>query len=603
MYHRAITPDNSAAQDGEAELAATCAPLLRWNSVMDKMIGGGGGREQEVFPDEYGEAPEREWRGKRELPEKPTDRRHRSARSPREKIRKRPRRDSNPVRLGGRRVVYPLHHCGPLHQMYHRRYDSNFPPLHCFEAKRGSISYRTAVVKSDAKHRLFLPSSRCKFAAAKTVKVTSERRAELQQKTRVIDGTTARQFSDLRVEAMRELMRMSRSPLALPRCRPRNTPSTHEGRCEVERFERLLTTRSRESRVEQRRNAREGKREIPEKTRRQAASSGTIPTCENQGATRPGMESGSALVGGEQANRAANEAPIKITKKKNFLYSNFYKAVHEHIQHSQTRTNRNRLISKVASHLIVNSLYEPRTRETLTSSMKTACKCFAFTEQAVVIWAALNIEVLRADEGEARQVWSSTGMKRRENPHASGFVRHNFHMRKSERSHREPNPVSPSGRRHHDGNTARLARRSDEALGVRVSVARIASSLFDLGRGVPTGWLRANVISYLHCIPQSPNLDAAILWAYLPRALKHKQMPIRQDGEEFSELCYRFRMDDTVRSMLQYKTRAELLRQEKTSPTVAYEGREITVNALDKCVRRHVQRVAVGPALIDLLVS
>ncbi|KAJ8873498.1 hypothetical protein PR048_024316 [Dryococelus australis] len=40
---------------------------------------------------------------------------------------------------------------------------------------------------------------------------------------------------------------------------------------------------------------------------------------------------------------------------------------------------------------------------------------------------------------------------------------------------------------HRDGNTARLARRSDEALEVRVSVARIASSLLDLGRGVPTG--------------------------------------------------------------------------------------------------------------------
>ncbi|KAJ8894019.1 hypothetical protein PR048_006629 [Dryococelus australis] len=33
----------------------------------------------------------------------------------------------------------------------------------------------------------------------------------------------------------------------------------------------------------------------------------------------------------------------------------------------------------------------------------------------------------------------------------------------------------------HDGNSARLARRSDEALGVRVSVARIAPSLIDLG--------------------------------------------------------------------------------------------------------------------------
>ncbi|KAJ8881849.1 hypothetical protein PR048_018335 [Dryococelus australis] len=36
----------------------------------------------------------------------------------------------------------------------------------------------------------------------------------------------------------------------------------------------------------------------------------------------------------------------------------------------------------------------------------------------------------------------------------------------------------------HDGNTARHARRSEEALGVRVSVARIAPSLLDLGRGV-----------------------------------------------------------------------------------------------------------------------
>ncbi|KAJ8870635.1 hypothetical protein PR048_029658 [Dryococelus australis] len=35
----------------------------------------------------------------------------------------------------------------------------------------------------------------------------------------------------------------------------------------------------------------------------------------------------------------------------------------------------------------------------------------------------------------------------------------------------------------HDGNTARRARRSDEALGARVSVARIAPSLLDFGRG------------------------------------------------------------------------------------------------------------------------
>ncbi|KAJ8874040.1 hypothetical protein PR048_024880 [Dryococelus australis] len=54
------------------------------------------------------------------------------------------------------------------------------------------------------------------------------------------------------------------------------------------------------------------------------------------------------------------------------------------------------------------------------------------------IRVAFNIEVLRADEGEARRVWSSTGMKGlektddpRENPPTSGIVRHDSHMRKS----------------------------------------------------------------------------------------------------------------------------------------------------------------------------
>ncbi|KAJ8870422.1 hypothetical protein PR048_029444 [Dryococelus australis] len=45
------------------------------------------------------------------------------------------------------------------------------------------------------------------------------------------------------------------------------------------------------------------KREIPEKTRRPAASSGTIPTRENPGVARPGIE------GGEQSNRSATVAP------------------------------------------------------------------------------------------------------------------------------------------------------------------------------------------------------------------------------------------------------------------------------------------------------
>ncbi|KAJ8878857.1 hypothetical protein PR048_019446 [Dryococelus australis] len=55
-------------------------------------------------------------------------------------------------------------------------------------------------------------------------------------------------------------------------------------------------------------------------------------------------------------------------------------------------------------------------------------------------------------------------------------------------SNAEPTPAAArgSGRWHtqlYDGNTARLACRSDEALGVHVSVARIAPSHLDLGRG------------------------------------------------------------------------------------------------------------------------
>ncbi|KAJ8871636.1 hypothetical protein PR048_027963 [Dryococelus australis] len=60
--------------------------------------------------------------------------------------------------------------------------------------------------------------------------------------------------------------------------------------------------------MELRRNAMAGKREIPEKTRGPAASSCTIPTCENSGVTRSGIEPGSpcspALLVLETASRS-----------------------------------------------------------------------------------------------------------------------------------------------------------------------------------------------------------------------------------------------------------------------------------------------------------
>ncbi|KAJ8866156.1 hypothetical protein PR048_033680 [Dryococelus australis] len=51
----------------------------------------------------------------------------------------------------------------------------------------------------------------------------------------------------------------------------------------------------------------------------------------------------------------------------------------------------------------------------------------------------------------------------------------------------QPPRPTPANLVRHDGKTVRLAHRSDEALGVRVTVALIAPSLLDFGRGVPTG--------------------------------------------------------------------------------------------------------------------
>ncbi|KAJ8876721.1 hypothetical protein PR048_021168 [Dryococelus australis] len=65
-----------------------------------------------------------------------------------------------------------------------------------------------------------------------------------------------------------------------------------------------------EASMEQRRNERRGKREIPEKTRRPAASSGTIPTCKNPGVARPGIEPGSPCWEASKANRSATVGPL-----------------------------------------------------------------------------------------------------------------------------------------------------------------------------------------------------------------------------------------------------------------------------------------------------
>ncbi|KAJ8875871.1 hypothetical protein PR048_023776 [Dryococelus australis] len=63
----------------------------------------------------------------------------------------------------------------------------------------------------------------------------------------------------------------------------------------------------------------------------------------------------------------------------------------------------------------------------------------------------------------------------------------------------------------HAGNTASLARRSDGALGVRVSVARIAPSLLDLGRAVPSAHSLLSSISQASSRPQNTIAVSAAL--------------------------------------------------------------------------------------------
>ncbi|KAJ8884743.1 hypothetical protein PR048_010939 [Dryococelus australis] len=86
------------------------------------------------------------------------------------------------------------------------------------------------------------------------------------------------------------------------------------------------------------------KQETPEKTRRSASSSGTIPTCENPGATTVGNRSRFAKVGGETNDACfstgfqhlikVNNAPYKIAEKResasNVGFYEFYSGKHLH---------------------------------------------------------------------------------------------------------------------------------------------------------------------------------------------------------------------------------------------------------------------------------
>ncbi|KAJ8877447.1 hypothetical protein PR048_021902 [Dryococelus australis] len=87
-----------------------------------------------------------------------------------------------------------------------------------------------------------------------------------------------------------------------------DSPARAQKECRVKRFGRLF-----EILIADESGARTGKRETLEKTHRLAASYGTIPTCENQGATSPGIEPMVHIVGGEYSNHYTTRSDCSST--------------------------------------------------------------------------------------------------------------------------------------------------------------------------------------------------------------------------------------------------------------------------------------------------
>ncbi|KAJ8888153.1 hypothetical protein PR048_007640 [Dryococelus australis] len=170
-----------------------------------------------------------------------------------------------------------------------------------------------------------------------------------------------------------------------------------------------------------------GKRERPEKTRRPTASSSTIPNCENP-VTRPRTEPGSPWW----------EVGVLIAQPPWPL--NF----------EPGQTCFSAVYGEERSYI---NVYMPgfalTHRSYFSSKYKWLTKC---RRMGSVLYSC---RVRRGD----RVTRHGSKVQHVDTPRLSGSVQD------------------------HDGNTARLARRSDEALGVRVSVARIASSLLDLDLG------------------------------------------------------------------------------------------------------------------------
>ncbi|KAJ8888240.1 hypothetical protein PR048_007727 [Dryococelus australis] len=224
--------------------------------------------------------------------------------------------------------------------------------------------------------------------------------------------------------------------------------------------------------MEQRRNARGGGggRGIPEKTHRPAASSGTIPTCENLLVTRPGIEPGTPwweaswltarpprpLVPHAWGDRGGAVTPARSHRCQSFPgYTG---------GGGGKATRQRARLPGEGEDGGGHPLPPPKTGPRITGA-RGGCK----------LQRGPSFHVRERSLPRDISHLHSATCRRRGISNVSAIASHTSACVKAHVTNPKGDLICTVQR--YDGNTARLARRSDETLGVRVSVARIAPSL------------------------------------------------------------------------------------------------------------------------------
>ncbi|KAJ8888272.1 hypothetical protein PR048_007759 [Dryococelus australis] len=252
------------------------------------------------------------------------------------------------------------------------------------------------------------------------------------------------------------------------------------------------------------------KREIPEKTRRPMASSGTIPTCDNPGVTRSGIEPGSLLWEASSitthppryhAERTTDEVQVKNQRKSAILWQAICRKKRRRRRKEPAPVDRATLDeSACATEIGHDCAHKPGARicakflkffvdqggavagvreltggflgsipDVGTLRWPPGVSTESLSQRSVIYgktarqFSALRVKVVRE---LVRMFRSPLVLPRFLASDVQNFFNQTTTLRIS---------FAQYSITHYDGNTARLARMSDEALGVRVTVARYSS--------------------------------------------------------------------------------------------------------------------------------